>query len=176
MDHSFSRVALSLFNQFRLVYIQLREVISVATFALMSVGFIFSVCGNYATIRMQGQIPMPYYLFFPFLVVAVPVCIANTLPLAIGIYEGSSELLRRWRIQAKIMSDIGKRSQNKTVMSPRIANNWKILSQARDTTIFEKMTQAIRTPQFTAVFWVSNFFGYRKTPRRLTTVILWITQ
>jgi hypothetical protein len=57
-------------------------------------GLIILVLSNYATIKMQDRIPMPFYLAMPFLSLFVVLIIMTLFPAASYIYEDSKQFLR----------------------------------------------------------------------------------
>jgi hypothetical protein len=60
-------------------------------------GLIILVLSNYATIKMQDRIPMPFYLVMPFLSLFVVLLIMALFPAASDIYEDSEQFLRLMR-------------------------------------------------------------------------------
>jgi hypothetical protein len=62
--------------------------------SLLLFGQIMLILGNYATIKMQDTIPMPFYLIMPSVSLIVVVNVAVLFPAASDVYEGSLEFLR----------------------------------------------------------------------------------
>jgi hypothetical protein len=60
-------------------------------------GLIILVLSNFATIKMQDRIPMPFYLVMPFLSLFVVLIIMTLFPAASNIYEDSTQFLRLMR-------------------------------------------------------------------------------
>ncbi|OXA48580.1 hypothetical protein Fcan01_16286 [Folsomia candida] len=91
-----------IYQRFYILNKTLETISSLVASLLLSLGFVFTVTGNFVSVRMYRVITMPFYPGFPICSLIGTVGILMLLPYGIACHETSRKLLVGWRKTLKI--------------------------------------------------------------------------
>lgn len=71
--------------------------IRVGALGILAFLSVLAVMFNFVSLKLYGIIPMPMYLYFPSVAVAIPCALSFMLPMAINVYENDKKVHDKWK-------------------------------------------------------------------------------